>query len=129
MRPRSDEEVASWLAKADEDLGAAEVLLSCGKPLHATVCFHCQQAAEKALKALVVALERRPPRTHDLAALVQVAASVPLGVVVTDATVLLNDFGVIPRYPSADPPGRAQAEKALAAARAVYDAVVAALPR
>ncbi|MBN2050303.1 MAG: HEPN domain-containing protein [Spirochaetales bacterium] len=30
------------------------------------ICFHCQQAAEKALKAYLAYNEIRPPKTHDL---------------------------------------------------------------
>ena len=41
--------------------------LSAGKPsLHDGVCFHCQQAAEKYLKALLQDLREPIPHTHDL---------------------------------------------------------------
>ena len=40
-----------------------------------TVCFHCQQAAEKYLKCLLTYLGIQAPRTHDLKAL---AALTPL---------------------------------------------------
>ena len=66
MRPPDDPELASWLDKAGEDLLAVDVLLPHAARLHAVVCFHCQQAAEKLLKAVHVALGLRPPRTHDL---------------------------------------------------------------
>jgi HEPN domain-containing protein len=35
-------------------------------PLHDQVCFHCQQAAEKYLKALLQDRGQVPPRTHNL---------------------------------------------------------------
>src|SRR5262249_8357187 len=35
-------------------------------PLHDLVCFHCQQAAEKYLKALLQEAGAAVPRTHDL---------------------------------------------------------------
>ena len=35
------------------------------KPLE-IICYHCQQAVEKALKAYLVAQYEEPPRTHDL---------------------------------------------------------------
>jgi len=56
-----------WLALASGDLQAAEMALTAGLPLR-TAAGHAQQAAEKALKA-ILALDRDPPRTHDLAAL------------------------------------------------------------
>jgi HEPN domain-containing protein len=40
-----------------------------------TVCFHCQQAAEKYLKCLLTYLGIQAPRTHDLKALM---ALIPL---------------------------------------------------
>jgi len=48
---KSDHDVAvGWMRKAQSDLTNAELCLSAGKALD-TACFHCQQAAEKALKA------------------------------------------------------------------------------
>jgi len=38
-------------------------------PLHDATCFHCQQAAEKYLKALLQELGLAVPHIHDLAAL------------------------------------------------------------
>ena len=45
--------VADWLEKALKDLKAAKILFEhdCGNEV---VAFHCQQAAEKALKALIL---------------------------------------------------------------------------
>lgn len=40
----------SWRDQADEELGIARILLAESK--HGGCCFHCQQAAEMALKAL-----------------------------------------------------------------------------
>jgi len=44
-------EALAWLSKADQDLGAARMLLD-GYP--DVSLFHCQQAVEKALKAFLV---------------------------------------------------------------------------
>jgi HEPN domain-containing protein len=33
---------------------------------HAQACYHCSQAAEKALKAVLLALDQEPPRTHSI---------------------------------------------------------------
>lgn len=58
-----------WLRYAEEDLEAAHVLLQANSiaPRHA--CWLAQQAAEKALKAVLVFLNMEPPRTHNLDAL------------------------------------------------------------
>jgi hypothetical protein len=45
------EAVEEWLAKADSDRRAAELLIAAGQPLPGVAAFHCQQALEKLLKA------------------------------------------------------------------------------
>jgi HEPN domain-containing protein len=54
-----------WLAKAASDLTAARRLVSAGESYDAA-CFHAQQAAEKALKAILALAEAPIPRTHNL---------------------------------------------------------------
>lgn len=54
-----------WLAKARSDLLAAERLVAMAGPFDA-VCFHAQQAAEKALKALLAFAEAPIIHTHNL---------------------------------------------------------------
>ncbi len=54
-----------WLRYAEDDLRAAEVLLEQGGVPRAS-CFHAQQAAEKAIKAVFVFLQVDFPFTHNL---------------------------------------------------------------
>jgi len=56
-------EALAWLAKADQDLGAARMLLD-GYP--DVTLFHCQQAVEKALKAFLVWHDVPFRKSHDL---------------------------------------------------------------
>ena len=51
-----------WFRKALDDLRAARILLEEG--LVSESAFHSQQAVEKALKALIVALGMKPPKSH-----------------------------------------------------------------
>ncbi len=62
-------ETAKWTRYAQEDLAAARALTAnaAGVPRH--VCWLAQQAAEKAIKAVLVYLQIDFPRTHDLDAL------------------------------------------------------------
>lgn len=53
-----------WLRKADNDLKASELLHQEG--LYDEAAFHAQQAAEKALKALLTAYKIKPPKTHSI---------------------------------------------------------------
>ena len=67
MKKRPDPEggVIRWVDKAEHDLRAAEHLLQFQEGgLTDIVCFHCQQCAEKYLKALLVALGVRFPNMN-----------------------------------------------------------------
>ena len=57
---------AQWVLKAEEDMEVARSLAEQAKPRRDAVCFHCQQSAEKYLKALLQELGKAVPRTHDL---------------------------------------------------------------
>ena len=61
---------AQWVSKAEEDMDAAKTLASQSPPRRSAACFHCQQAAEKYLKALLQDAGARVPRTHDIKQLV-----------------------------------------------------------
>jgi HEPN domain-containing protein len=59
--------VKEWFEIASTDLRTAEHLFETmrPKPLE-IICYHCQQAAEKALKGFLADHETEPPHTHDL---------------------------------------------------------------
>jgi HEPN domain-containing protein len=59
-----------WVRKAEEDVQAARTLAAASPPLRDIVCFHCQQAVEKYLKAMLQELGVAFPKTHDLELLV-----------------------------------------------------------
>lgn len=53
-----------WMSKARTDLALATVVLEQGPEMEAWVaCFHAQQAAEKAIQAILVAREASSPRS------------------------------------------------------------------
>ena len=54
----------AWLRQAHSDLAMAAYARQGG--FHAQACYHCSQAAEKALKALLLALDQEPERTHSI---------------------------------------------------------------
>lgn len=67
--PRQWEEAMRWLARVDEDLRAADALLALAPPAIFPSAFHCQQAAEKMLKAALIAMREAPPKAHEIEAL------------------------------------------------------------
>ena len=67
-------EAALWLIKADEDIRVAGLTLAADPPLVDPAAYHCQQAVEKTIKALLVAAAIKVPRTHDIEELADKAA-------------------------------------------------------
>src|SRR5947209_7705114 len=55
-----------WVRKAEADHVTARRSSRGKTPLHDVVCFHCQQCAEKYVKALLEELGLSVPKTHDL---------------------------------------------------------------
>jgi HEPN domain-containing protein len=55
-----------WVRKAEVDYRAADGLRRKQTPVHEAVCFHCQQCAEKYLKALMEEVGLPIPKSHDL---------------------------------------------------------------
>ena len=115
---------AGWLAKARIDLLVCDSLLAQGADLWEAAAFHCQQAAEKALKALLVWHQVEFPKTHDIQRLLDLLSTVDAEVVglVADAAEL-TPFGVEYRYPGEYPPvERDTGRMAVTVARRVHEA-------
>jgi HEPN domain-containing protein len=118
-----------WLAKAESDRLAAERLLGQGGPYDA-VCFHAQQAAEKALKALLALADAPIARTHNLedlqAACLAVSSTAGFGalddVKATDLS-NLTPFAVESRYDAEFWPEESTAREAVAVATRVVSQV------
>ncbi len=99
---KGDLDVArGWLLKADSDLANAGLCLGAGKALD-TACFHCQQAAEKALKAYLIAKSVKFPFVHDLKRLLGYCAKIDPAFDLLEARALrLTPFAVATRYDDA----------------------------
>ena len=114
-----------WLAKAAVDLLVCERLLGQGAAFFETVAFHAQQAAEKSLKALLVARQVEFPKTHDIERLVELVARDDgvLAEALADAAEL-TPFGVEYRYPGEYAPVTAEAADAcVSLARRVHNEI------
>jgi HEPN domain-containing protein len=122
--------VAEWLHKANADLAAAECLLSESDAFAGIVMFHCQQAAEKFLKAFLTWRGTDFPKTHDLGTLLNLIETVDRPLAVSLLTsVALTSYGVELRYPSDHREATAEeARDAVELAKKVRDAVLPLLP-
>lgn len=92
----SDHEM--WLNFAEQDLSAAAVLVSAS--LTNPAAYHCQQAAEKALKAFLCFKKTQPPKTHNLIKLVHLCGLHDNAFIkLVDRASLLAPFDTATRYP------------------------------
>jgi HEPN domain-containing protein len=83
------------------------------RPLHDSICFHCQQTAEKYLKALLQQLGQVVPRTHDLEVLLDLLLTrYPTLAGLRQAASILTPYAVEYRYPGTSARKR-QAQAAL----------------
>lgn len=91
--------IEEWLQKADEDYGFATSSLEYA-PYYAQICFHYQQAAEKYLKAFIVAHELEFKKSHDLEELLNTCgAKEPSLTEIEEACNFLSRFYIDTRYP------------------------------
>jgi HEPN domain-containing protein/predicted nucleotidyltransferase len=67
VRPEVEEIIRRWVCKADRDIEAVRRLLESGNGCpYDVACYHCEQAAERYLKALLTFYGIQAPRTHDI---------------------------------------------------------------
>ena len=92
---------AEWVFKAEGDWNAARQLNRVRKaPSYDSVCFHCQQCAEKYLKARLEEAGASFPKTHDLIKLLGLATPVePQWTVLQPHVAVLNPYAIGYRYP------------------------------
>jgi HEPN domain-containing protein len=117
-----------WLRYAQEDLRAAETGLgrTSTEPRHA--CWLAQQAAEKALKAVLVFLGVAVPDSHDLDALRRLVPDGWQRRVGQPGMAELTVWAIEGAYPSDRPEAtEADVHTAIAQARAIWESVCAAL--
>jgi HEPN domain-containing protein len=100
MTPQTKE----WYDMAVMDLGVAKHLDATyyPKPIE-IICYHCQQSAEKAVKALIVSYgaEGGMPKLHDISFLLdQIKKKVSIEEKYYDYADTLTPYGVSIRYPN-----------------------------
>lgn len=118
-----------WLSKAWNDLRSAEALLSLSPPVTDTATFHCQQAAEKALKAFLTYHNEPFEKVHNLILLCELCANLDESFgAMADHAVELNRYAVQLRYPGEQEPNLDEAHRALQAARDLWAFVLDRLP-
>lgn len=131
--PQLVAETRAWFTKAAKDLLAAEHEFSAVPPLLGDIVFHCQQAAEKAMKGFLTWHNRPFRKTHSLEEIGEQCLEIDQTLKpMVDRAVPLTEYAWKFRYPGApdepEEPSMSEAQEALAVAREVYDAVLSRLP-
>jgi HEPN domain-containing protein len=94
-----DRDAQTWLRYAEEDLEAAETFSARPGFAPRVACYHAQQAAERAFKALLVAEGREPVLTHDLRVLRDLVAPASQAAAVDVDLAGLSAWNIKGRYP------------------------------
>lgn len=95
-----EKELLEWIKIADEDLKAALFLMKMNpKPLE-IICFHCQQSAEKCLKAFLVKNEIVVLKTHNMEMIIKKCIEINNDFRdIKKNAIRLTDYAVELRYP------------------------------
>jgi HEPN domain-containing protein len=95
------EQTMSWINKADHDLGSAKIIYHHLPDYFDTIAFHCQQATEKYIKAILFYREIEFDRSHDLIYLLELLPEdITVSIDQYKKAVTLNGFSVQIRYPN-----------------------------
>jgi len=130
MNEETRKEIISWLIKSRHDLGSAERLMEGDTPYLDTAVYHCQQAAEKAVKAYLRYHAIPFEKTHNLVSLVSLCFSLEPGFEQwKDTAAVLTPYATEFRYPGdVLEPTPEEANRALTQARAFVRFIMDHLP-
>ncbi len=98
MNKATVEFLKQWLLRANEDILVINKLTEHEVVATSSVCFHCQQAVEKFLKAFLIANGVDIQKTHNIEFLLSECADIDNDFAQIDPKEL-SDFGVDARYP------------------------------
>lgn len=95
-----EELIKSWLKKAEKDLLTAKHELSFADAVTESISFHCQQAAEKYLKAYLVYLGIPFIKTHEIGELITKCETKDREIrALKEEADKLTDYAIEIRYP------------------------------
>ncbi|HAK46767.1 MAG TPA: DNA-binding protein [Spirochaeta sp.] len=89
-----------WVDFAERDYEASMLLANSHTPSFEIIAYHCQQAAEKYLKAMLIENNKPVPHIHDLGKLNLECSNFQAELsVIQDICERLTPFGTVTRYP------------------------------
>jgi HEPN domain-containing protein len=91
--------ILEWINKADHDLGSAKLIYLHIPDYFDTIAFHCQQATEKYIKAILEYNGIEFQRSHNLIYLLDLLSQkIDISENIYDKAIMLNGFSVQIRY-------------------------------
>ena len=115
--------INEWLQIAFDDYDSAKFLFEnkTPKPLE-IICYHCQQSAEKSLKAYLCALNLDVPKTHEVSRLCKLCCEVDETFsMLFDDCEELEIYATETRYPTRIEIENIHAQRALLQAHRIYE--------
>lgn len=130
MDDPKQELVRGWLIKSQHDLATARKAAADPDPYLDTAIYHCQQAAEKAVKAFLVFRDQRFEKIHDVRLLIETAGKLePKLSAWLDTGERLTPYAIAFRYPGETlEPDREEFEQAFQDAEGLCNFVLSLLP-
>jgi HEPN domain-containing protein len=123
-------EIQLWLIKSQHDLGSAERLMEGDEPYLDTAVYHCQQAAEKAIKAYLIYRDVVFEKTHNLVVLL--FACIPFEPRLNqwkEVAETLSPYAAEFRYPRETmEPTKEEAQEAIIMTKEIVDFIIKLLP-
>lgn len=117
--------IAEWIKKAENDLAMAKLAIDNQPELRDLICFHCQQTAEKYLKAYLVYLGIIFKKTHSLDYLIDLISDVEeVSDDLYEHAEVLDGYGVEIRYPMDWEPTNGDVDEAYNAAIAIKKIII-----
>ena len=125
-------EAKAWMVKAWRNLETARRAATGEPPFYDIAVYHCQQAAEKAVKAFLVYHDKPYEKTHDIEVLIDLACEIDSKFSdLADAADALTPYATRFRYPNATfavEPQPVEYNEALQHAKSIFAFVLYLLP-
>jgi len=118
--------IKSWLEKAEKDLLTAKHELSFPDAVIESICFHCQQAVEKFLKAYLIFLNISFTKTHEIGELITKCEKKDKQISkLKEEADKLTDYAIDVRYPEEpSEPALGEANEAFQIAKKIKDFIL-----
>jgi len=120
---KNEQLVNDWMKRAESNLARARAGKVSEKVLYEDLCFDCQQSAEKAIKALLISLDKEFPWKHSLVILLALVSEAGIEIPEEiEKSAKLTEYAVEIRYPGErEPVSEDEYREALKLAEKVFN--------